>query len=93
MNTIKFNNLELEVESYNKNTYLNDGNITSTGYCAVLTNDIAALNELMTETITDIEIKHDGNIIYSLDNLSARIDTISESLSGDRININLNIAF
>lgn len=93
MNTIKFNDLELEVESYNKNTYFNDGNITSTGYCTVITNDIASLNELMGEIITSIEIKHNDNSIYNLANLNAHIDTINESLSGDRIVVNLNITF
>lgn len=93
MNVIKLNNLEVEVESYNKNTYLNDGVVMSTAYCTLKTNDTTALNAMMLETITSIEIKHDGTVIYSLGNLNARIDSITESLTEDRVVVNLNLAF
>lgn len=93
MNVIKLNNLEVEVEAYNKNTYVNDGNVMSTAYCTLKTNDTTTLNAMMLETITSIEIKHDGTVIYSLGNLNARIESITESLADDRVIVNLNLAF
>ena len=93
MNVIKLNNLEVEVESYNKNTYLNDGNVMSNAYCTLKTNDTTTLNAMMLEAITSIEIEHDGIVIYSLSNLNARIESITESLADDRVVVNLNLAF
>lgn len=93
MNVIKLNNLEVEIEVYNKNTYVNDGVVMSTAYCTLKTTDTTTLNAMMLETITSIEIKHDGTVIYSLGNLNARIESITESLADDRVIVNLNLAF
>jgi hypothetical protein len=54
MNIIKFNNVEMEVDSYNKNTYFNGIAITSNASCTVRTNNITALNALMQTPIEAI---------------------------------------
>ena len=36
MNVIKFNNVEFEVTSYNKNTYFSEGAITSSANCQII---------------------------------------------------------
>ena len=93
MNTIKFNNTEFQVETYSKNTYLNDGHISSNANCSVIVSDIAVLNTLMRDTITSIQIKYNDDVIYHLDDISAHIDNISEYLNVDRMNINVNLTF
>lgn len=94
MNKILINELELDVESYNKNTYLSEGGrIDSNANFSVTTDDVAALNAYMTQNITSLKIKHDGEIIYNLENISAHISSIQEYLSDNRINISVNLIF
>ena len=94
MNIIKFNkSVEVEVESYGKNTYFNGANMTSNANCTVKTDNIAALNELATSPITNIQIYSDGIMIYELDEINAKIDNISEYLNGNRIDVNISLSF
>ena len=93
MNTIKFNNVTIEVEGYNKNTYLNGNTITSNASCSVRTNDMTTLNELMQTPIEAIQIYHNDTLIYDLDDIDARIESINEYLNEDHMNINVNLAF
>ena len=94
MNKIKLNQLEIEVESYNKNTYFSNGTISSSGSCSVNTNDMTALTELAKNSINTIQIyNNDDVLIYDLQNANANIDNIGEYLNGDRMNININFTF
>ena len=93
MNKIKFNNTEFEVGSYSKTTNFSDGTIHSTAYCSLITNNIAELQALGLETITSIEISHDNEVIYELNNLTAKINDISEYLNGNTIDVSLNLVF
>lgn len=93
MNTIKFNNLTLQVESYNKNTYFDGATVNSTASCSVVTSDLTALNELAEGTITTIQIYHDDTLIYDLQDINCRITNISEYLSEARMNITINLVF
>ena len=93
MNIIKLNDAEFQVESYNKTTTFSGENISSSAYCQVNTDNINTLNELAADPITSIQILHDGDLIYNLQNINAKIDNINESLSMDRIFINVNLTF
>ena len=93
MNIIKFNNTEFEVESYNKSTYFGGESITSNATCSLLNANVNSIYTLAQETITSIVIKHDGNEIYNLSNISARLDNSDEYLAGDRMNITLRLIF
>ena len=93
MTTIKFNNTEFEVEAYSRNTYFNGETIASSGSCTLKTNDIAELNTLMETTITFIQIKYDDTVIYTLEDIDAKIDSINEYLTGDRISITISMTF
>ena len=93
MNKIKFNNTEFEVESYNKSTYFNSESMSSNANCTLLTNNITGLNALAEESITSIQITHDNELIYDLQNINARIDNINEYLNGDRIGITIGLTF
>lgn len=93
MNKIKLNNLELEVESYNKNTYFNGATITSSANTSVRTNNMTALNELALTDITSIQIYANQELIYDLQNITAHIDNINEYLNGERMNVSLNLSF
>lgn len=93
MNIIKLNQLELEVESYSKNTFFTGENITSSGNCVVTTDNIEALNTLAENEITLIQIYHDSELIYDLSDISAHIDQINEYLANDHMSININISF
>lgn len=94
MNKIKFNNeVELQVESYNKNTYFNNNTMNTTANCSVITDDIAALHALANDKITSIIITCNDNVIYNLSNIDAKIENINEYLSGERMYINVNLTF
>ena len=93
MNKIKLNNTEFEIENYNKNTYFNDGNITSNANCTIIVSDMATLNALASDPITSIQIYHDDNLIYNLANIDAEIENITEWLNFDKMSIGINIKF
>ena len=92
MNTIKFNNAEFEVESYSKTTYFNNA-LSSNASCSIITNDIDTLNALAIEPITSLQILHEGEVIYNLHDINAKIDSINEYLNGNRMNINVSLNF
>lgn len=93
MNIIKFNNVEFEVISYNKNTFFSESEITSTANCQIILSDVSTLHGLADETITSLQILHDGNIIYNLSDISAHIENISEYLNIDRMDVNVSLRF
>lgn len=93
MNTIKFNAVEFEVMSYNKNTYFNDGSMTSSASCQIIVADMDVLNGLTNTAITSLQILHEGEVIYNLSDINARIESISEYLNVDRMDINVNLKF
>lgn len=93
MTTIKLNNTEFEVESYNKNTYFTGENIMSNANCSIKVVDMNTLNALVPVAITSIQIKYDNNIIYNLTDVNAKIDSINEYLNGDHMNTNVNFTF
>ena len=93
MNKIKFNNLEMEVLDYNKNTYLTDHTVQSSASCSVISSDMSALNALMNTTITSIEIYHDDILIYDLKDINCKISNINEYLSDNHMNVSLSLIF
>ena len=93
MNIIKLNNVELEVESYNKSTYFSGTTVTSNGNCAVKTSNATAINQLAADTINTIQIYHNNELVYDLQNANAKIDTINEYFTGERMNIGINFSF
>lgn len=93
MNIIKFNNTEFEVESYNKTTTFTGEAMSSSAYCTLITDDIETLNEVAQAEITKIEIAHDNEVIYSLNNQHGHIDSTNEFLNGDRMSVSANLSF
>lgn len=101
MNTLILNNLTetpFVLKSYNRNTTFdlnNDYAMNSTAYFDIDSSaDVTAVLQTIGQTgITSIEIQHDGNSIYNLTDLTARISTINEYLQEDNININVSITF
>lgn len=93
MNKIKFNNSEFELVNYNRNTYFNGDSITSNGSCSIKTDEYSNLQELGENPITSIQITHDDEIIYNLNNINARATTIGEYLEYDHMSINVELVF
>ena len=93
MNTIKFNNTELQVESYNRNTYFSGDTINSNASCVIKTDDATALNALAQTTITALQIYHNDTLIYDLQDIEAHIDNINEYLNNDTMTISVNLTF
>lgn len=93
MTKIKLNNYECEIDSYNRNTNISDGNINSSGYINVPNGNVDELNALLGTTITSIEIYIDNDKIYELHNINAEVSSLNEYLSGDRMTYNLNLTF
>ena len=93
MNIIKFNNAEFEVESYYRNTNFSNDTIQSNGNCVIKTDDTDLLYEVAESSITSIQIIKDNEVIYNLTDITAHIENIGESFSGDRVYINVNFIF
>ena len=93
MITIKLNNYECQIDNYNRNTSITEGNFSSNAYASIVNGDVNELNALIGTTITSIEIYSNENKIYDLQNISAEIVSINEYLSGEQINYNINMIF
>ena len=93
MNIIKLNTSEFEVDSYNKATYFNGETVTSNANFSINTNNISALNDLSDEVITVIQILHNGEVIYNLTDINAKIENINEFLNVDKMNISVSLRF
>lgn len=93
MNTIKLNDLELEVTSYSKLISFNDNMMSSSASCQVITTNNEAIIDLAKETITSIQIKHNDEVIYNSSDINARIANVNEYLNTARIDINITLAF
>lgn len=94
MNIIKLNNVEFEIENYTRNTNFSGDTMTSNGYCSLINADVDDITALAQTTITSIQILHNNNIIYNITDITARIESISESFSGgERMYISMNFIF
>lgn len=93
MNTIKFNQAEFQVDSYNRSTYFSGNTMNSTASCTIVTSDIASLNAVAQTSITLLQIYHNETLIYDLQNIQAHIDNINEYLNGESISISINLTF
>ena len=93
-NKILLNNEQFPLRFFNKNTSLRDGNIVSNAYVTfdegVSGDDLAGY---MTTGIQSIGIEVDGNNIYYKSGLSAKIESISESLQEGSMRVEMNISF
>ena len=90
MNTIKFNEFECTVLSFNKNTYFNEGEMSGAILCDIETLDMNGLQDLGSTVITSITIYHDEEIIYNVDHIHATLNSISEYLTDNKIHIQVN---
>lgn len=98
MNTVIFNNdteHALELNSYNRNTTFNDEQINSTAYITLRANSstMEYLSSFTQTNITSIILTHDNDIVYQLNNISARITSIDEYLNNDYVQMNINFIF
>lgn len=91
MNTIKFNDVEGMLLSFNKNTYFNEDGISGNITCEMENVDIDELQALGTSTITSMSIKYNDEVIYNVDTMSAKLTSINEYLMNNRIHMTLNI--
>ena len=94
MNKIKFNETyEFEIDSYSKNVNFDGQNITKNAYCNMIHTDASEVEELGDLTITEIQIDHDGTLIYDLSDITAHVDNLSEYLNNDHMNVSVNLTF
>ena len=81
-------NYEFIIQSFNRNTYNQDGRLVSTVY-VVLANPTSQILEqlraLAMYTIEDLTIKVDDETVYQLQDIEARINSIEESLGDDGV--------
>lgn len=93
MDKIKLNNTEIELLAFHRNTTFTGSTIVSEAGCSIVSNDRDALNALGFEKITTLQIYHDDQLIYDLQDIDATMDTINEYLDGDHVNLGLSIHF
>jgi hypothetical protein len=96
MAKIILNEQEFDFDGYGRNTYFNEGGMSSNGYINNLRHSNLAniLTDLSETTITSIVITVENEPIYNLSNINAHITSIEEAFNGtDRITTNLNLQF
>ena len=97
MLTLTFNNQVkyIEITNFDRNTSFYEGGASSTAYCsAVNTGEVTdVLQDAGVSGITSLQIKRDGVLIYHLDDIDARITSISESINETSMNATFNIDF
>lgn len=83
-----------ELNSFSRDTTFNftDNTMTSNAYMNLGGTD-ANLEALGRSSITSLEIKVNDETIYSLDEITAHITSLNETLMGDTMSTNLNISF
>ena len=98
MNTVIFNNdteHAFELSSYNRNTTFNGEQINSTAYMTLRADSstIEYISSFIQTNITSIILTHDSDVVYQLNNISARITSIDEYLNNDYVQMNINFIF
>lgn len=93
MNYLKLNDFQCQLLSFNKYTNFNDSVMSGNCSCQIVTDNISGLQALGLEEITSLQIMHEDNLIYDLQNISAHMTSISEYLSNDKIDITLTLNF
>lgn len=81
-------NYEFIIQSFNRNTYNQDGRLVSTIYVALAnptSQILEQLRALAMYTIEDLVIKVDDETVYQLQDIEARINSIEESLGDDGV--------
>ena len=83
-----------ELNSFNRDTTFNvtDNTMTSNAYMNLRGTD-ANLEALGRSSITSLEIKVNNETIYDLDEITAHITSLNETLIGDSMSTNVNISF
>ena len=93
MNTIKLNEYTFIVDNYNKSANYSGEHPVCNGYCSVVTTDMNSIMELAKNTINSVQIYHDEELIYNLDNANGKILTIDELLNPTSVKIGINMTF
>ena len=93
MNTIKLNNVEFEIVGYSRSTYFSGDKMTSTANCVFREADANTINNLLGTEITSLQIYYNDTLIYDLQNISAKLDTINEYLNVEHMDISVNLTF
>ena len=81
-------NYEFIIQSFNRNTYNQDGRLVSTIYVTLAnptSQILEQLRALAMYTIEDLMIKVDDETVYQLQDIEARINSIEESLGDDGV--------
>lgn len=93
MNYIKLNDMQMQVISFNRYVNFNNGVMSGSCNCQVVTSDLSGLQELGTTPVTSIQIIHDDQIIYNLTDIETHVASINETLVEDHIDISLTFDF
>lgn len=93
MKQILLNNLQFNLISFNRNTNLNNENISSNAYFTLVGN-AGNVHSLWQTPITSLIIKNsDDEVIYDAGEIDAYLNSIDEVLNEETMNINVNILF
>lgn len=94
MKTLILNNEEFEITSFNKYTSIQRDSVRSNATINMASNtDYDRLYAMGDDTITSLVIKNGEKTIYSLSNISARIESMNEIMEDDDVRLVVNIDF
>lgn len=79
---------EFPIASFSRNTYVQESRLVSNAYTTLLsptTAQIEELRSLAAYTVSGLAIDVNGDVIYRLQEIEARINSIDESLGDDGV--------
>ena len=91
MITIKLNDMECTLLTFNNNTYFNDNSASGTITCEVEVVDADDIQTLGESPITSLIIEKNDEVIYRMTKLNAKLNSINEYLMGETMHTTLNI--
>lgn len=81
----------LPITAFNRNTYFNGEALTGNAYFTV-NGSGESLYELINAEITSLQIKSSANVvIYDADPITAKIDSVNDSLNGEQMMASVNM--
>ena len=93
MTKIKLNNEEFEINTFTRTTFFGDEAVKSFANFEVVSLDLEKMTALAANIITVLQIYHNNDLIYDLQNTNIHIDNVNDLLNNDTVTTTVNLTF
>jgi len=93
MTKIKLNNDEFQITAFTRTTYFRDDGVSSFANFDAVNLDLDQISILAQNPVTALQIYHNNELIYDLQNISVHIDNVNDSLEDEVISTKVNLTF